>query len=419
MHKQIEINEQSLDDFIELLENQEEDIIYDYKGKSNQILIKSSLVKQIVHFIKKQNSKESLSDLVKAYIRAAFELTNNSVVISKNGHIFIKIIDETVKKQVAEEEKNTVKNRYNGIEEEELESFYKEFFEEEENQDFFFMVAKEFFEKYFIEKHISNDEYERKAFSYIHTITLQKLMELYDDEDGFFLGFAGYIFRIHFKEVFTYIAELILNEMALSNQEIIDFLNYYAQDIVLIQGNKYKVPNIEAENGLRWTVPSMLSIVRIYTKAKNNIDSFRKETKRLRHEVQKFYINGLSPIKNNELLKAEKTSLEVQIDELNQKLNILHSKIDRIKDEKQKTMLKEEIYKQQNRLQILRRKREKTIKNIVKKSNLMQYIALQKEIDRLSRKIQRENKILKQNEEAYESIKTSLVKALISKKSKL
>jgi len=419
MHKQIEINEHILDDFIELLENQEEDIIYDYKGKSNQILIKSSLVKHIVHFIKKQNSKESLSDLVKAYIRAAFELTNNSVVISKNGHIFIKIIDETVKKQVAEEEKNTVKNRYNGIEEEELESFYKEFFEDEENKNFFFHVAQEFFKKYFIERKISNDEYEKKAFSFIHNITLQKLIEIYDEEDDFFVGFAGYIFRLHFKEVFSYIAEMILDEFALSNQYILDFLNYYAQDVLVIQGEKYKVPHIEAENGLRWTVPSMLSIVKIYTKAKNNISLLKRERQELQQKVQKFYINGLSPVKSNELLKAEKTSLEIQIDELVRKIHKLKDRLETVKNDERKKILREDIFTKQEQLNSLRKQKEKVIKNIVKKNNLFQYLELQKELDTITRKLQREKKILKQNEEAYNSIKTSLVKALISKKSKL
>jgi len=423
MHRQIEIDEKLLDDFVELLEDYEDDIIYDYKGKSNQILIKSSLIKYIIAFIKKrlpsQLKEFSLSDLVKAYIRAAFELHNNAVVISKNGHIFIKIIDESVKKQVAPEDKNTAKNRYNGVKEEELISFYDEFFKEEENKNFFFDVAQEFVERYFITKKISNEEYEQKAFSYIHNITLEKLTEIYDDEDGFFLGFAGYIFRIHFKEVFTYIAELILDEFALSNQYIMDFLNYYAQDILVINGEKYKVPHIEAENGLRWSVPSMLSIVKIYTKAKNNIHLLKVQKQKLRIEVQKFYINGISPIKNNELLKAEKTSLEIQIEDISRDINTLRDRIDSVKKDERKKILKEDILKKQEKLTLLRKQKEKVIKSIVKKNGLTQYMNLQKELDTLTRKLQREKKILKQNEEAYNSIKTSLVKALISKKSRI
>jgi hypothetical protein len=59
------------------------------------------------------------------------------------------------------------------------------------------------------------------------------------------------------------------------------------------------------------------------------------------------------------------------------------------------------------------------LQKVVKQNGLSEYIALQKELDTLNRKLQREKKILKQNSEAYDSIKSSLVKALISKKSVL
>ena len=422
MHKEIEIDDKILDNFIEVLEENETDIIYDYNGKSNQILIKSSLVSQIFTFIKKNLSsqKYTYSDLIKTYIRAAFELDKNSIIISKNGHIFIKIIDERVKKQVLPEEKNTVKNRYNGINKEELDSFYKEFFEDEENHNFFLTIAKEFVETYFLTKKISNEEYEQKVFAIIQHITLEKLTEIYDDEDdGFFLGFAGYIFRIHFKEVFTHIAELILDEIAISNNYMMEFLDYYAQDVLVINGQKYKVPHIEAENGLRWTVPSMLSIVKIYTKAKQNILLFKQEKNNLQQKVKKYYINGLSPVKNNELLEHKKRSLEIQIQEHTRKVNRLQDRLEITHKEDRQKILQIDIRKEQEHLRNLRKEKENVIKNIVKKSGLAEYTTLQKELDTITRKLKREKKILKQNEEAYNSIKTALVKALISKKSKL
>jgi len=422
MHKKIEINDEILDNFIELVEKFEDDILYDYNGKENQILIKSRLVEKISSFLQSYTSTENtytLPDLIKAYIRAAFELNSNSVVISKNGNIFIKIIDETVKREVPQEEKNTVKNRFNGVNEEELKSFYDEFFKDNENNTFFLDVAKEFVSRYFLIKKISNDEYEKNVFAYIHAITLEKLVAMYDDDDGFFLGFAGYIFRLHFKEVFEYISELILDELAASNQYMMDFLNYYSQDILVIQGIKYKIPHIEAENGLRWSVPSMLSIVKIYTKAKHTILELKLQRNILQNKVEKFYVNGVSPIKNNELLEHEKTSIEIQIEETTRRINALNDRYDITKDTEKKAIIKEDLLKKQEILKTLRKKREDTLKKVVKKSGLAQYMTLQKELDSLNRKLQREKKIIKQNEESYKTIKSSLVKALISKKSKL
>ena len=421
MHRNIKINEQILDAFVELIEKNENFVLYDYKGKENQILLKESLVILISDFLDKnlQRSKYDTKELIKAYIRAAFELSDNTVVINKNGNIFIKIIDESVQKKVDEKDKNTVKNRYNGVKEEELKAFYDEFFADEENKDFFYEIAKEFVHKYFIVKKISNDEYEKNVFSYIHTITLEKLVAMYDNEDGFFLGFAGYVFRIHFKEVFAYISELILDEIAISNRYMMDFLNYYSQDILVVKGVKYKIPHIEADNGLRWTVPSMLSIVKIYTKAKNTILTLKKERNEYQKRVQKFYVNGLSPVKNNELLLSEKASIEIETEHTVRSINILNDKLDITKDAEKKALLKEELAREEETLKQLKEKKQETLQKVVKQNGLSEYVALQKELDTLTRKLQREKKILKQNEVAYNSIKSSLVKALISKRSVL
>jgi hypothetical protein len=375
----------------------------------------------IEEFLKQNFSFKNytLKDFIKAYIRAAFDLKENAVVISKNGNLFLKIIDESVQKKVEDKDKNTVKNRYNGVEENELKSFYDEFFEDEENKNFFFEIAKEFVEIYFDNRKISNNEYEKNVFSYIQQITLEKLMRIYDDEDGFFLGFAGYIFRIHFKEVFTYISELILDEIALSNVYMMNFINYYSQDILVVNGIKYKIPHIEAENGLRWTVPSMLSIVKIYTKAKKSIQHLKKEKETYQKRVQKFYVNGLSPIKNNEILLNEKAGIEIEIEHSIRSIRTLNDRLDRTKNPERKQILQEEILKEKEKLKQIKSRKEDTLKNIVKQSGLTQYITLQKELDTLNRKLQREKKILKQNTTAYNSIKESLVKALISKKSRL
>ena len=421
MHRNIKINEQILDAFVELIEKNENLVLYDYKGKENQILLKESLVILISDFLDKnlQRSKYDTKELIKAYIRAAFELSDNTVVINKNGNIFIKIIDESVQKKIDEKDKNTVKNRYNGVKEDELKAFYDEFFADEENKDFFYEIAKEFVHKYFIVKKISNDEYEKNIFAYIHAITLEKLVAMYDNEDGFFLGFAGYVFRIHFKEVFEYISELILDEIAISNRYMMDFLNYYSQDILVVKGVKYKIPHIEADNGLRWTVPSMLSIVKIYTKAKNSILTLKKERSEYQKRVQKFYVNGLSPVKNNELLLSEKASIEIETGHTVRSINILNDKLDISKDAEKKALLKEELAREEETLKQLKEKKQATLQKVVKQNGLSEYVALQKDLDTLTRKLQREKKILKQNEVAYNSIKSSLVKALISKRSVL
>jgi hypothetical protein len=421
MHKKLDINEDTLNALIDLIEINEDYVLYDYRGKENQILIESQLVSLIENFLKKHlpSQNTQIKEYIKAYIRAAFELHDKSVVIHRNGNIFIKIIDATVQEQIDEKDKKTLKGRFNGVKEEELQAFYDEFFEDEENQHFFAEVAQEFVHQYFIVKKISNNEYEKNVFTYIHKITFEKLRKIYDDEDSFFLGFAGYIFRIHFKEVFEHIAERILDEIATDNKYMVDFLNYYSQDILVIEGVKYKIPHIEASNGLRWTVPSMLSIVKIYTKAKIVIRQLQHEKNTLKAKVEQFYVNGHSPVKNNELVHKKQAALDIEIEHSNRTINTLNDQLDLTKDEKRRLFLRQELLKETEIFKALKTKRQKILQQIVKQGPLMQYVALQKDLDTLSRKLQREKKILKQNEEAYNSIKNSLVKALISKKSVL
>jgi hypothetical protein len=421
MRKKIDIDEDILDSFISLIEENEDYVLYDYHGKENQILIQSHLVYIIENFLnnKLPSFSENKREILKQYIREAFELSDNTVVINKNSNIFIKIIDDTVQTKVPEDEKETIKNRFNGIKEEELKSFYDEFFAQEENQNFFFEIAQEFVERHLLKETISNEEYEKNVFAYIHTITLEKLTEIYDNEDGFFFGFAGYIFRIHFNEVFAYIAELILDEIAKMNHNIISFLNYYSQDILVMQGVKYKIPHIEAENGLRWTLPSMLSIVKIYTKTKISIAKMLQEQSTIQEKIEKFYLNRLSPIKFNELLLSKKTTLEMEIEHTIHALNVLNDKFDISKNETEKASLKVEIQQKQKSLQKLKKAKDTTLGQLIKRNKINQYLLLKKELDKLQREIKREEKVLQINEESYNSIKSALAKALISKKRSL
>ncbi|MBA1432671.1 MAG: hypothetical protein FAF04_03530 [Epsilonproteobacteria bacterium] len=200
---------------------------------------------------------------------------------------------------------------------------------------------------------------------------------------------------------------------------MMDFLNYYSQDVLVVKGVKYKIPHIEADNGLRWTVPSMLSIVKIYTKAKNSIATLKKERNHYQKRVQKFYVNGVSPIKNNELLLSEKASIEIDIEHTIRSINILNDKLDITKDAAKKTLLQDELAKEEEKLKQLQEKKQEVLQKVVKQNGLSEYVALQKDLDTITRKLQREKKILKQNETAYSSIKSSLVKALISKKTLL
>ena len=411
------VNSANLDSIIEVIESSDDLIEYDYKDHENQILIPKIIVDKINKLLSTTVLKErDFKEITKQSIKRGFELSGNDIVISKNGEFFIKLFEKTKKHQVDEKDKNTIANRYNGIDEEELEDFYDEFFGESENRKFFGYVAKEFVDTYLKSKKITNDIYEKNVFSYIHTIVFERLVEIYDDSDGFFTGFAGYIFRLHFKEVFEHIADLVLDEIAISNTTIIEFLKYYSQDIIVVGGKKYKVPSLESQEGLRWNVGSMLSITKIYIKSKKVIKNLLQETQNLNNQIKKLYIGNLTPLEYQTVQVQKRQSFDNDITHHNKKLERYVDLLNQINNEEQKSEMKKDIHSLKEIVSNLLQEKKNLSQESIDKGILSQYTHMQKEIDSVNRQLKREQRIIAQNKTAYQSIRESLIKALISKK---
>lgn len=413
----VNISSANLDSIIEIIESNNDLVEYDYRGHDNQILIPKVIVNEINALISTFGLKEEeFKEVAKQGIKRGFELSGNDIVISKNGEFFIKLFEKTKKHQVDEKDKNTIANRYNGIEEEELEDFYDEFFAEDENKNFFVGVAKEFVRSYLTSEKITNEIYEKNVFSYIHTITFRRLVEIYDDSDGFFTGFAGYIFRIHFKEVFEHIADLLLDEIAIGNKSIINFLKYYSQDIIVVSNKKYKVPSLESKEGLRWNVGSMLSITKIYIKSKKVIKNLQQENQMLNAQVKKLYIGNLTPLEYQSAQIQKRQSFDNDITLYNKKTERYVDILNQTSNEDEKSEMKKEIHSLKEMLNTLLQGKKELAEESVDKGTLSQYTHMQKEIDSVNRQLKREQLIITQNKDAYQSIRESLIKALISKK---
>ena len=411
------INSENIDSIIKVIESNNDLIEYDYKGHENHILIPKKIVNEINELMSTFGLKEEeFKAVAKKGIKKGFELSGNDIVISKNGEFFIKLFEKTKKHQVDEKDKNTIVNRYNGIEEEELEDFYDEFFQEDENKKFFVGVAKEFVNSYLKSGKITNEIYEKNVFSYIHTITFNRLVKIYDDSDGFFTGFAGYIFRLRFKEVFEHIADIVLDEIAVSNMTIINFLKYYSQDIIVVSNKKYKVPSLESKDGLRWNVGSMLSITKIYIKSKKVVKSLQLESLNLNTQVKKLYIGNLTPLDYQTAQIQKRQSFDNDIAHYNKKLERYVDILNQTNDENEKTEMKKDIHSLKEMVSNLIQEKKDLSEESIDKGTLSQYTNIQKEINSVTRQLKREQLIITQNKDAYQSIRESLIKALISKK---
>jgi hypothetical protein len=407
----------NLDEILDIIDDNEDLIEYNYNGKKDLICIQKELTLKLSHFANKITNEEiNKKELLKYAVREAFELYESDIVIIKNNQIFIKMFDYGSMREVSEDEKNTIANRYNGINEHELKSFYDNFFLKEENKNFFYSVAEQFVDIYLLEKKIDNVIYEKYAFSFIQSIITERLISSFDHNDEFFKGFSGYVFRIHFKEVFGYISYLILSEISSSNRYVMDFLKYYSLDVVVLNGKKYKVPMIEASNGLKWSVSSMISIVKIYIKTEISLDKILEKIYNLEEELLDLYIGNRSPLDYNKAFTKEIEKLTKDISynmgRLNSCLDLLNSS----KNEKDIATLKTDIAAMKRDLQYQKDEKIRLTSKLVAKDIIIKYTNLKREMDSLIRQEKRDEKILAQNKDSYLSIKNSLVKALTSKK---
>ena len=410
----------NVDPIIDIIEDNEDLVIDNYNGQYNQILIKNKLREKIFKFVEKiENEKINKKELVKFAVREAFNLKDSDIVMIKQETIFIKLFDIKNKKEISLEEQNTIANRFNGIDEEELRVFNKEHFSNKESKGFFKLIAKLFVDRYFLGKTIDNEEYEKNVFSYIQLIIYEQLIDTFDYSDEFFKGFSGYIFRIHFKEVFEGIAELILAKVASANSYMTNFLKYYSLDIVVFDGVKYKVPNLVAQNGLKWNVVSMLSIVKLYTKTKSSINVTNHTIDIKEDEISELYIGKLSPVEFNRQIIEQKNKIIDALVKQDREIEKYYDSLKLSKDDEEKDNLQKEISIMKKEMHELRKKRDELKNQYISKIEVNKFISLDKEIDSLLRQLKHEERILKQNEEAFNSIKNSLVKALTSKKQKL
>ena len=403
-------------EIVEIIEANDNLITYkDYK-----VIIEKKLRDKIYNFVDKIKDEDiDIKESIKSSIRKALKLKSNDIIIIKKDQIFIKIFNEKKIHKVAPKDKDTIANRFNGIDEDELDDFYDEYFPKKESKIFFQTVVREFIELYFLDEKIDNNRYEKKVFSYIQSIIMEKLIEEFDYCDEFFKGFSGYIFRKHFNEVFEYIADFMLNEISISNEYIIEFLKYYSHNIVIINGEKYRVPALETDDGLKWNVISMLSIAKIYTRTRESIKRRNKEIDVLDEEALGLFIDELSPVEYNNLYIKERQELEEELSKENRKLEKFLDSIYITKDKKKKDSLKKDAEQIKKEIKLIKQDMRELAKEEIKRSVVDKYLKIERELDSMLRALKAEERILAQNEKAFLSIKKALVKALISKKQRI
>ena len=398
---------------IDILEDNEDAIEEDYNNKEDLVALNKTLKDKIFHFIEDKTITCDKKELVKFAIREYFELEQRDIVVIKEKLIIIKLLDDQSIQEVAEEDKNTVAARYNGINENDLVSFYNDIFLQDHNKDFFYFVAESFVKEHLIGKKLDNKTYEQNVFSIIQSIITKSLEDNFDHNEEFFKGFSGFVFRQHFKEVFDFIAEVILHKLADNNDFIVNFLKYYSLSVVIVNGKRYKVPTIEAEDGWKWNVASMMPVIKVFIKADNAVYTLENEIDELYKKTLEYNVNNTSPVIYNSTLNKEIEKIKQEVLYESKRLDA-HIAI--LKDDILNKKLKHEINEIKEYLQSQRKQIKYLEEKLVSKSYVLKYTDIKRELDSKVRYKEREEIVLKKNEKSFDSILNALVKALTSKK---
>lgn len=404
-------NRSEIDAIIVILEDNEDFIIENYNKKEDLIAIDTPLKNKIFNSL--HGNEKSNKELVRYTIIEAFELDIKDIVVIQEDKIIIKFMDDNSTVEIQEEETGTIASRYNGINENDLKSFYDDIFLTEEHEYFFDNVAEIFVRTHLLAKNINNKNYEENVFGIIQTIISNKLNSSFDSNKGFIKGFSGYIFRIHFKEVFDYISELMLIELSKSNSYIMEFLKYYSLRIVILNGKKYKVPEIIETNGFKWNVASLMPVIKIYIKAAQIYDELDSKIQYINKKIKTHYIFNATPVAFN-------INLNTKIKQLTQNISEDAVKLDRhiaiLKDKTNDSKLKGQIKDIRKNLQHMRDKKTSLTDKLLPKETVTKYMELKRELDALVRQLKREELTIERNEKQFVSIKEALTKALSSKK---
>ena len=402
---------------LDLLEENKELIEYDYKGNKNQMSLPTKLKNKLFIFVNKIDNEEiNKKELVRYAVNEFFKLKSHDIVIIKDQYIFVKKLHVNYKRKIDDQEKDTIANRYNGIKEEELKSLYDDFFSKEENKHFFYYTAKLFVKMYMLDKKIDNYVYEQKVFSLIQGIIADQMNNAYNHDQDFCTGFSGYVFRIHFEEVFAHIAHLMLAEIAASNEYMTNFVKYYSLNVIVLDGKRYKVPELITKSGRKWNVVSMLSIVKIYIKTKKSVDGLKKERDEMDAKIRELYIGNYSPLEYQNNLIKEITEVDHRLIDKRKHLDSVTQSLQSTTDKEKEQFLRKDMMRIKDEIQKEVDERKKLEEKHVPKNVMNQYSAMRKEFDDIVKHLQRDEKILEQNTPSYLSIEHALTKALVSKK---
>lgn len=403
-----------IESIVNLIHTNEGLIDFDYKDIKDLIVIQGILFERITDITSKIDDPDiDVKELTKKAVRSALDLDNQELVIVKKERIVIKIMIN-IKRAAIDEENPTEANRYNGYSIEEIEDLYYNYFDTDTLDDFIEDISYEVFQYLFSRKRVTNDFYEKNIYPIIQKIIVDKLDD-FDVDINLKKGFAGYILRINFLQVFTYISEDILESIAYRDEYLMNWLKYYHGQIVVDGHQRYQAPYMINPEGQKYNPSAIFGTVAMWYKTTEKVATLQKRLHEAKEKVAVLQIDDLTPKEYKYALIRERQEFEKDISDINEKLEELMKERHLIKDNDEKFDINEEI--KELRQELREFKAELNEINIeVTGVDTATSRGIEENIIRIEKALKHEEAALKQNKKVYLSIKSALIKALTSKR---
>ncbi len=418
-----------LKDIITIIRSNRRAIEFPYNGKDDQIALLGKIRRKINAEIAETTEKVNKKELIRYAIKKAIELDDKDIILTQKKKYIIKLFNKNTFVHTDSQLKEKIEpKKENKISQEDLKSYYDDLFSEVSISDFLDQIMISLFAEKLNFQKINNNYYEQNALNLIKNKITEDLSEHISGNDDYASLLAGYILKLNLINIHERIAIEIFEQITQKDENAKLFLNYYTGQVYVEQGKKYIIPEITTDDGKRWNINSLMSTSTVwlrtrslyirtkversniqekiaenmptFTNAKKQLDKTRAELsttlkhyKKLSEKIEDISLNLKNELKGN-MDKAKEATLDKEIKNNRKVLNDIRRQLDKHQTEKKDA---ESVFMASN--------------------NIMNDYQIKERS--LNSKINSLEQDLNLNSNAFNSILSSVVKALIKRKRKV
>ena len=239
-------------------------IEYPYNDKDDQIALLGKIRRKINAEIVETKERINKKELVRFAIKQALDLDEKDIVLTLKKCYIIKLFKKNSFLKTVQPSKD-IELPTN----EELSDDYCELFAEISISDFLEQVMSELFADKLNFQKISNNYYEQNILVLIKEKIAENL-KIYLSDNSLYINYLSeHILKLNIVKIHEFIAIEIFEQITNKDDNAKQFLNYYTGQVYIENGVKYTIPEITTEDGKRWNINSLMSTATVWLRSRS------------------------------------------------------------------------------------------------------------------------------------------------------